>query len=248
MQETRAKAGSRYWLFFIFGWSTAYGAPAPGIRSEPRCELSCQCDTIRSLARYAEPGVKPILPYVQDAANPVAPQWELPGTCLIPSCLCQKKDPSLQPCPRPRPRAQSWISADPLLQPGAPGAGFRGESGWIPYLVLLVSLNSLCRQVFHSRVPSAPGGGNGFAASLLLRLGAWGSSGMERECGPVSHRPTVPAVASAHKAGVAVKKPFCWHSENKSVEDLNQGSAAKQTSHCAQGFKKEPFRSGGLSG
>ena len=56
---------------FIFGRPEAYGVPGLGIRSEPHLEPM-------SLTHCTGLGREPVSQHSRDAANPIAPQWELP--------------------------------------------------------------------------------------------------------------------------------------------------------------------------
>ena len=47
-------------------------------RCSCNCNLSCSFGNARSLTNCAGPGIKPASQYSQDAANPIAPQQELP--------------------------------------------------------------------------------------------------------------------------------------------------------------------------
>ena len=47
------------------------------------CDLSCSCSNAGSLTHCARPGIEPRSQHSQDAANPSAPQWELPDLTLL---------------------------------------------------------------------------------------------------------------------------------------------------------------------
>ena len=65
-------------LFFSF-LATPWHMDFPGQGSDPShsFDLCCSCDKARSLTHCAESGIKPASQHSQDAADPIAPQWEL---------------------------------------------------------------------------------------------------------------------------------------------------------------------------
>ena len=55
----------------------AYGAPQQGSDPSLSHDLSHSCGNARSLTHCARLGIKPVTHHSQDAADPIAPQWEL---------------------------------------------------------------------------------------------------------------------------------------------------------------------------
>ena len=62
--------------FSVFFFFFAHGLPRPGIRSKLCCDLCCSYGNARSLTCCAGPGMEPMSRCLQDATNPIAPQWE----------------------------------------------------------------------------------------------------------------------------------------------------------------------------
>ena len=65
-----------FFVFFFCLFFFAHGLPRPGIRSKLCCDLCCSYGNARSLTCCAGPGMEPMSQCLQDATNPIAPQWE----------------------------------------------------------------------------------------------------------------------------------------------------------------------------
>ena len=51
--------------------------PGQGSDLSRSCHQNCSCGNVRSLTHCAGPGIKPVSQCSQEAADPVATQWEL---------------------------------------------------------------------------------------------------------------------------------------------------------------------------
>ena len=79
---TRFDSTVKDFFFFSFGPPMANGVPRPGIRSNQiqatAAGYTAVAATLNPLTYCAQLGIKPGSWCSRDAANPVAPQWELP--------------------------------------------------------------------------------------------------------------------------------------------------------------------------
>ena len=75
-----------YVFVFFFSFLTSLRHvefPGQGTDLSHSCDLSCSCGDAGSLTHCAGLGVKPASPCSQDAPDPAAPQWDLPGLLFL---------------------------------------------------------------------------------------------------------------------------------------------------------------------